>query len=116
MSFQATKRLEWVAKLASRFGTEQVGDLPAIDVNTVLILQRLNLNVYGPMDFGVEYRTLAQSDADDRRQGWLGEVSWRLQRHIRLGVGYNFTDFSDNEFSRNDYSVQGWYLRIQGIY
>jgi hypothetical protein len=33
-----------------------------------------------------------------------------------LGVGFNFTDFSDNEFSDNDYSVYGWFLRVQGRY
>jgi len=31
-------------------------------------------------------------------------------------VGYNFTDFSDDEFSNNDYSVKGWFLRLQGTY
>jgi hypothetical protein len=57
-----------------------------------------------------------QKEADDRRQGWLSELTWELMRHFRIGVGYNFTDFSDNEFSQNDYSVQGWFFRVQGRY
>jgi len=34
---------------------------------------------------------------------------------VRSG-GQSFTDFSDNEFSDNNYSVRGWFLRIQGTY
>ena len=74
------------------------------------------MNLYKPIDLGVEYRILDNKEADDRRQGWLGEMSWRLRRHLRFGLGYNFTDFSDNEFSQNDYSVHGWFLRVQGMY
>ena len=36
--------------------------------------------------------------------------------HLMLGIGYNFTDFSDDELSANDYSLQGWFLRVQGRY
>jgi hypothetical protein len=41
---------------------------------------------------------------------------WKLHKHFRFGVGYNFTDFSDSEFSTNDYKVDGWFLRVQGRY
>ena len=69
-----------------------------------------------PVDVGLGYRMLRQREADDLLQGWLTEVSGRVQRHLRLGIGYNFTDFSDDEFSQNDYSVHGLFLRLQGIY
>jgi hypothetical protein len=36
--------------------------------------------------------------------------------NFRVGAGYNFTDFSDDEFSQNDYSVKGWFFRVQGRY
>ena len=68
-------------------------------------IQRLNLARGKPSISGVEYRILAQRETDDRRQGFLGEVMWALVKTSASGVGYNFTDFSDNEFSRNDYSV-----------
>ena len=54
--------------------------------------------------------------ADDQRRGWLSEASWRVKENFRFGLGYNFTDFSDNELSTNDYEVGGWFLRIQGMY
>jgi hypothetical protein len=64
----------------------------------------------------MEYRILFQKEADDKRQGWLMELMWEATKNLRLGIGYNFTDFSDNEFSDNDYSVQGGFFRIQGKY
>jgi hypothetical protein len=41
---------------------------------------------------------------------------WRPIKHLRVGVGYNGTDFSDDEFSANDFSVRGWFFRLQGTY
>ena len=90
--------------------------LRPFESDTYLVIQRFNVVLKGPFDLGLEYRVLAQREADDRRQGWLTEFSWRVKRSLRLGVGYNFTDFSDNEFSQNDYSVGGVFLRIQGLY
>jgi hypothetical protein len=64
----------------------------------------------------VEYRILRQEEADDSRQGWLTELMWEAVKNIRLGAGYNFTDFSDNEFAENNYSVHGWFIRLQARY
>ena len=72
--------------------------------------------VHGPLRYGLEYRVLGQHEARDRRQGWLNELTWDLTRNMRVGGGYNFTDFSDSEFSKNDYSVRGWFIRAQGRY
>jgi hypothetical protein len=35
-------------------------------------------------------------DLDDRRAGTLVVVSRSLNEHFKVGVGYNFTDFSDD--------------------
>jgi len=72
--------------------------------------------VHRPIDLGIEYRILAERPTDDRRQGFLTELMWVLHKNFRVGGGYNFTDFSDNEFSSNDYSVRGWFLRAQVRY
>jgi hypothetical protein len=107
-------RIEWWTKGAARLQEDRFGDLPAVDSEILLTVQRFNFNVWKPLDLGVEYRVLAESE--DRRQGWLGEVTWELIRNFRVGTGYNFTDFSDDEFSSNDYSVEGWFFRVQGRY
>lgn len=60
---------------------------------------------------GMGFRTLQQREANDRRSGWLTEATWEVARHFCLGGGFNFIDFSDN-----NYSVYGWFLRAQGRY
>ena len=78
------------------------------------MLHRFNYHWRPQIDMGLEYRTLANREANDHKDGWLTELSWEPQQHMRLGVGYNFTEFSDNEFSDNNYSERGWFLRVQG--
>jgi hypothetical protein len=109
-------RVEWVTKGAARIRTERSGGRPALTTHTYLAIQRFNGNVWGPFDVGLEYRILAQDETDDREQGWLTDLMWKLHPRFRLGAGFNFTDFSDNEFTMNDYSVGGWFLRAQGRY
>lgn len=113
-SYLLSNELEWVSKEALRNKTEETGGFDPLTSTTWLSIQRLNYQFATSWDIGLEYRTLAQQEADDKRNGWLSEVMWRANKHMRLGVGYNFTDFSDNEFSDNDYSVHGLFLRIQG--
>ena len=114
--WEINPKYEWIAKGAARIQEEGTGDLPAFKSTTYLAVQRFNFNVWRPVYIGVEYRALLQRQTDDQRRGFLGEVMWNLQKRVRVGIGYNFTDFSDNEFSQNDYSVDGGFLRVQGRY
>lgn len=115
-SLQMTPQLEWVDKLAVRRKEERSGDRPAIGTTTFLSVNRLNYRIRPRIDLGTEYRLLSQRETRDQRQGWAAEIAWHAVEHVRIGGGYNFTDFSDSEFSDNDYSVQGWFLRLQGTY
>ncbi len=115
-SLRLGARTEWLAKEALRIQDDDSGSLPSIRSNTFLVIQRLNFKIWKPVGLGVEYRVLDQSLAEDRRQGWLTEVMWEFMKNFAAGVGYNFTDFSDDVFSQNDYQVQGWYFRVQARY
>jgi hypothetical protein len=115
-SLDINKYIEWIEKGAYKIKTEETGDRPEITTHTYLVINRLNFNFSKLIALGAEYRVLAQQEADDSRRGWLAELMSARYDHIRLGVGYNFTDFTDNEFSDNDYSVEGWFLRLQGKY
>jgi len=115
-SLDINPALEWVGKQAFKIKREQWVDYPAVKTHTYLSIQRLNYHLRPKLDLGMEYRILSNREADDQRQGWLSELSWKAMRHLRLGVGYNFTDFSDNEFSDNNYSTYGWFMRVQGMY
>ncbi|WP_455221625.1 hypothetical protein, partial [Kaarinaea lacus] len=115
-SWELNQYIEWVDKEAIKVKRETITGLPEAEATTLLSIHRLNFRVWKHFDWGVEYRSLHQKEADDVLTGWLTEFAWRANRYSRLGIGYNFTDFSDNEFSDNDYSVKGFYLRLQAIY
>ncbi|MGD2273010.1 MAG: hypothetical protein PVI06_21610, partial [Desulfobacterales bacterium] len=115
-SFDITRWLEWVEKAAYKTKTEEVGQMPANTTHTFLNINRLNVNFWKNFDLGLEYRMLHQEEADDMRRGWLTELMWRPVKHFRIGIGWNFTDFSDDEFSDNDFSQEGWFLRFQGTF
>ena len=115
-AYRFFSRFEWLAKLALTSSKQRSDliDTPAGKMR--LAIQRLNVNVWKAIDLGVEYRILQSLRTDDRRQGWLLETSWRVHDNVRLGLGYNFTDFSDDLVRQNDYKVTGWFLRLQGTY
>jgi len=115
-SLQLGKKLEWVEKTAYKVSTEEYPDSPPFTGHTLLSLNRLNYHLLSQVDAALEYRVLWQLEARDQRQGWLTELDWEPVSHLRLGVGFNFTDFSDNEFAENNYSTYGWFLRVQGKY
>lgn len=62
----------------------------------------------------VEYRWLAAQQGGVR-QGWLLGVDRDLTHRLRVGIGYNFTDFRD-DLTHFDYRQRGWYLNIVGRY
>jgi len=49
------------------------------------------------------------------RQGWLVGLDRDIGRNFRLGVGYNFTEFSD-DLTDFDYDHKGWFLNMVGMY
>jgi hypothetical protein len=49
------------------------------------------------------------------RSGWLLGLDRDINENFRLGIGYNFTDFSD-DLTRMGYRYQGWYLNAVGFY
>jgi hypothetical protein len=96
--------------------SETVGDLPQQDTQTMLSISRLNWNFWRKFGLGLEYRILTQLEPENSQNGWLTELMWEPLDHFRIGVGYNFTDFSDNEFAENDHSYGGAFFRFQVTY
>ena len=63
----------------------------------------------------VEYRMLRVTEADSMRQGWFTAIDRHIGEHMELGLGYNFTDFSD-DLTDLDYTHSGWFLNALGKY
>jgi len=61
----------------------------------------------------IEGRVLEMPDLNDRRAGTLVVVSRSLNEHFKVGVGYNFTDFSD-DLTDLSFDHRGVFLNLTG--
>jgi hypothetical protein len=61
----------------------------------------------------IEARSLEMVDLNERRSGALVVVSRSLGSHIKLGIGYNFTSFSDDLTDLN-FDHKGTFLSFTG--
>ncbi|MEE9230548.1 MAG: hypothetical protein V3U86_07560, partial [Acidobacteriota bacterium] len=111
------RRLTLTEKYAVRDRTidqQVLGDLRS---RMRLWINRFDFHLSDTWDAALEYRVKSLDEAgDNEADGFLLEINRLFMDHLRLGVGYNFTDFTDNEFSVNDYSANGVFFRIQGKY
>ncbi|MEW6677641.1 MAG: OmpA family protein [Pseudomonadota bacterium] len=64
-------------------------------------------------DVLTELRYLSVSEAEDSQAGALVGVYRHLDKHFKLGVGYNFTDFSD-DLTDLSYHSHGWFINLIG--
>lgn len=62
----------------------------------------------------VEYRWLDVRDGGARKRFLIG-ADRQMSRNFKVGVGYNFTDFSD-DMTNLRYDNKGWFLKIAGYY
>jgi hypothetical protein len=83
------------------------------DNNAHLGILRADYRFLRNWEASVEGRVLDLSDLGDRRTGALVAVYRYLGDHFKVGVGYNFTDFSD-DLTDLSYDHQGLFLNIVG--
>ena len=112
-SYQLTQRIEWVGKQALRW-SESDDDPLNLRSRTSLTIQRFNWDMPKKLLLGTEFRLMDQDIANDRRSGFVTELMWEGLDPVRLGLGYNFSDVSDNEYVDYDFSTRGPFIRVQG--
>jgi hypothetical protein len=61
----------------------------------------------------IEGRLLDTPDTNDRRGGTLIVVSRYLNQHLKIGAGYNFTDFSD-DLTDLSFDHRGVFINLTG--
>jgi len=86
---------------------------------TLLLINRLNYHLARAWDAGIEYRLMRlylPGGADQLRTGSLLEVGYWVNPHTRLGAGWNFSRFSDNELADLDRDTYGFFVRVVGKY
>jgi len=102
-------------KLAFKRSSVRTSVDDTVAVNSFLTANRINFHVTRKWDLALEYRILMQSYAlDTLKQGALVEVDREFYEYVRLGVGYNFTDFSDDLRDTNSFQSHGPFVRMTG--
>ena len=83
------------------------------DSRAQLCVVRADWHFVHRWDVLIEGRWLDLPDAQDSRSGVLLGIYRQLGNHIKVGGGYNFSDFSD-DLTQLDYKYQGLFINVIG--
>lgn len=87
-------------------------------VNAMLALARVawGFTAKGKWELALEYRVLrlVYVDGGETKQGVLLEAAYNVNRYVRLGVGWNFSHFADDELGDLERDGYGFFLRVVG--
>ncbi|OIP28771.1 MAG: hypothetical protein AUK47_29115 [Deltaproteobacteria bacterium CG2_30_63_29] len=117
---QLVNKLAW-KHVITDFSTLGEEESHGIVTDTLMYILRLNYHLWHmteelTLDLASEYRLLQQFDPRSFEHGVLLEADVVLMDHVRMGVGYNFTSFTDNEYAPEGEDSHGWFFRVQGTY
>ena len=113
----------WDAKpwlsLGVKYGV-RIGELRATKVEgdwfrsrADLLVLRADWHFVKEWDAVAELRKLRATEAQDARAGMLLGVYRHVDKHVKVGVGYNFTRYSD-DLTDLSYRSKGWFLNVVG--
>jgi hypothetical protein len=88
-------------------------DRDFFDNSAHLYILRSDVRLFQHWEVSVEGRMLHLPDLDERRSGALLAVYRYLGDHFKVGVGYNFTDFSE-DLTDLSYDHQGVFVNLVG--
>lgn len=63
-----------------------------------------------------EYHWKADRNTDDVHQGALVSLNKQIGRNLKLGIGYNFSDFHDDLVHKDDYEAHGFFINMLGTF
>jgi flagellar motor protein MotB len=115
LTYDLTAKWSVGGKYAYRLGEVSLEreDPDFFDNNAHLYVLRTDYRFLQDWESSLEYRLLDLPDLQDRRSGAVFSVYRYLGDHFKVGVGYNFTDFSD-DLTDLGYDHQGVFLNIVG--
>jgi hypothetical protein len=111
--WRISRRWELGAKLAERTGElrSDRGSGDWFESTAEFAALRGSFHVVRMWDLLTEYRWLSTSDLGETRQGVLAGLDRHLGEHFKVGIGYNFTDFSE-DLTDLSYESQGWFVNF----
>ncbi len=115
--YKLNQRWDMGSKLARRVGELRLArnSGPWFESTVNFAALRSRWHVARKWDAMAEYRWLQQEEADNDRGGMLVTINRHIADNFKVGVGYNFTDFSD-DLTDLDYDHEGWFVNLVGKY
>jgi flagellar motor protein MotB len=113
--YDLTKRWSIGGKYAYRLGrvSQDRSERDFFDSKASLYILRADWHFTHRWDALIEARLLDLPDADDRRAGSLVALYRHFGKNLKIGLGYNFTDFSD-DLTDLDYDSHGMFVNFVG--
>jgi flagellar motor protein MotB len=115
ISYDITQNFTLGGKYAYRLGQVSLDreNPQFFDNNAHLYVVRGDYRFRENWEFLLEARMLDMADLNESRAGALATVSRYLGKHLKIGLGYNFTDFSD-DLTDLSYDHSGAFLSVTG--
>ena len=117
LSYDLTKNFTLGAKYAYRLAQVSVerDDPDFFDNDAHLAILRADYRFLEKWETSVEGRILELPDLDERRAGALAVLYRYFGDHLKAGVGYNFTDFSE-DLTDLSYDNHGVFFNVIGSF
>jgi flagellar motor protein MotB len=115
LTYDLTARWSVGGKYAYRLGQVSLDreNPEFFDNSAHLVVLRADWRFREHWELLMETRVLDMPDLGDRRSGALMSVSRHIGNHFKVGVGFNFTDFSD-DLTDLSFDHRGAFLNITG--
>ncbi len=117
MSYQLSTRWSIGSKLGVKlYGIRDKRDQGDwYESNIYLGALRANYHLIKSWDAMLEGHLLSLED-DGVKKGLLIGLYKHIGDYVKMGIGYNFTDFSDDLTKSGDYQAGGWFINVIGKY
>ena len=115
LTYDLTANWSVGGKYAYRLGQESLDRVHPnfFDNPAQLAVLRVDWRFLRQWDCLAEVRTLALPNVSQRRRGALAAIYHHIGKNLKAGVGYNFTDFSD-DLTDLKYNHEGIFLNLIG--
>ena len=115
-NYRLTNRWSVGGKYAYRLGEISLDreEREFFDNRAHLYVLRSDVKLWKKWEVTLEGRQLHMTDFEETRTGALVTVSRYVGDNLKMGVGYNFTDFSD-DLTDHNFDHRGAFLNITGV-
>ena len=114
-SYQVSQKWEIGGKLAHKQGElrtqRNAGTWEKNDAS--LAAARVRYHLTHNWDAMAEYHWMNSDASQDSQHGAMISVDRHIGKNFKVGVGYNFTDFTD-DLSSTDGTAKGWFINLVG--